>query len=291
MTVRRASPASRVEFTAPVRRPVDPDVLVAERQRVDAGPRRVTGDEAGAGEEEAGDDQPAPVAAPRPDNHPRPADGGGRAEPLLGMEPAAVQLVDQRPDGRDDDGRRRAWTDRAPTAPEPAVLHAAAASPSAPTRSSARVRWRSTTGPAGTGTPRGAHRATATPASTATSHHGLSIDGPPTSSSTKIGAEQHGGADDPHRRPPGPATDDQHQPEPEVDEDAEAVEERKRDEGQPGPHRVDAEARRRDRGRRLRGPGCRRGVGTILRRAGRWEPFAGRNFGGHFDRLRARCGL
>ena len=143
------------------------------------------------------------------------------------MEPSAVQLVDQRPGGSHDGRPRRAWCDRARTAPELGGAAPAAASPSAPARSSAEVRWRSTTGPAGTGTPRGAHRATATPASTAGE--------PPRALERRTAhvvehedrAEQHGGADHPHRRPARPATDDEHQPESEVDEDAEAVEERR----------------------------------------------------------------
>ena len=56
-------------------------------------------------------------------------------------------------------------------------------------------------------------------------------------------AEQHGRTDHPHRRPAGPAADDQHEPESDVHEDAEAVEEGEHDEGQPGPHGVDAEGR------------------------------------------------
>ena len=48
-------------------------------------------------------DQPPAVTAQRADEQPEPAHDRRRAEPLLGMQPPTVGLVDERPDRGDDD--------------------------------------------------------------------------------------------------------------------------------------------------------------------------------------------
>ena len=55
-----------------------------------------------------------PMTAPT--SRPTAADDGGRAEPLLGVQPTAVRLVDERAGGGDDDGDARASAGRGPTA-------------------------------------------------------------------------------------------------------------------------------------------------------------------------------
>ncbi len=61
--------------------------------------RRVTD----AGEHHTRHDQPSAVTAQRADQQPEPAHDRRRAEPLLGMQPTAVRLVDERADRGDGD--------------------------------------------------------------------------------------------------------------------------------------------------------------------------------------------
>ena len=83
----------------------DADVLVADqRRRLDADAGGLPGGEPGAGEQRGGHDQPPRPPGERADEQAATAHHGGGAEPLLGMQPPAVRLIDQGADGGDDEG-------------------------------------------------------------------------------------------------------------------------------------------------------------------------------------------
>ena len=77
---------------------------LAERvRRLDAESSTDTGRVADTREQHARHDQPSTMTAQRADQQPEPTHDRRRAEPLLGMQSAAVRLVDERSDRGDGD--------------------------------------------------------------------------------------------------------------------------------------------------------------------------------------------
>ena len=195
-------------------------------------------DEAGGGERGGRQDQPSSPPTERADEQAEPTDARGRSEPLLGVQAAAVQLVDDRPDGRDDDGDaerrpaedrgrpgrrwghglgRRGWLDRGPGR-----------------RRRPRERCRSGGArlPEGHGQP----------------HEQADDADGPGDEVERVGPDEQRHADEDDgaagvacRRALGPGAHDERQPEPQVHDEPEAADEREQHERQPHPERVQPE--------------------------------------------------